>query len=103
MTWRFRRSRRVSASSAAPRMSSTFAILWMFTAIVVGLLALANFSFGLLSSVRAYVGGESLWSKGQKDGVFHVQRYAASGDPEEFRNFARPSTSPWGTRRPGSR
>ena len=87
MTRWFRRSSRVSGSAAAPRMSSTFAILWMFTAIVVGLLVLANFSFGLLSSVRAYVGGESLWSKGQKDAVFHVQRYAASGDPEEFRKF----------------
>jgi hypothetical protein len=98
MTRRFRRSKRVSGSSAAPRMSSTFAILWMFTAIVVGLLALANFSFGLLSSVRAYVGGESLWSKGQKDAVFHVQRYAASGDPEEFRKFREAIDVPLGDR-----
>jgi diguanylate cyclase (GGDEF)-like protein len=98
MTGLFRRSRRVSGSSTAPRMSSTFAILWMFTAIVVGLLALANFSFGLLSSARAYVGGESQWSKGQKDAVFHVQRYAASRDPQELRKFREAIDVPLGDR-----
>ena len=59
----------------------------MFAAIVLGLLLLANFSFGLLSSVRAYVGGESLWSKAQKEAVYHLQKYAASRAPEELRQF----------------
>jgi diguanylate cyclase (GGDEF)-like protein len=59
----------------------------MFAAIVLCLLILANFSFGLLSSVRAYVGGESLWSKAQKDAVYHLQKYAASRAPEELRQF----------------
>jgi diguanylate cyclase (GGDEF)-like protein len=54
---------------------------------VLCLLILANFSFGLLSSVRAYVGGESLWSKAQKDAVYHLQKYAASRAPEELRQF----------------
>jgi hypothetical protein len=59
----------------------------MFAAIVLFLLILANFSFGLLSSERAYVGGESLWSKAQKDAVFHLQKYAEDRDPEELRQF----------------
>jgi len=59
----------------------------MFAAIVLCLLILANFSFGLLSSVRAYVGGESLWSKAQRDAVYHLQRYAATRAPEELRQF----------------
>jgi diguanylate cyclase (GGDEF)-like protein len=59
----------------------------MFAAIVLCLLMLTNFSFGLLSSVRAYVGGESLWSKAQKDAVYHLQKYAASRAPEELRQF----------------
>ena len=75
------------ASESAPDTSSPFAIIWMFAAIVLILLILANFSFGLLSSVRAYVGGESLWSKAQKDAVFHLQKYAASRDPGELREF----------------
>jgi diguanylate cyclase (GGDEF)-like protein len=59
----------------------------MFAVIVLCLLILANFSFGVLSSVRAYVGGESLWSKAQKDAVFHLQNYASSRSPEELRQF----------------
>ena len=72
---------------AAPRAIPLFSIIWMFAAIVVALLILANFSFGLLSAARAYVGGESLWSKAQKDAVFHLQRYAASRSVEELREF----------------
>ena len=30
------------------------------------------FSLNTLSSLRAYVGGEGLWSKAQKDAVFHL-------------------------------
>jgi diguanylate cyclase (GGDEF)-like protein len=67
--------------------NSPFAIIWMFAGIVLCLLVLADFSFGVLSSVRAYVGGESLWSKAQKDAVFHLQKYATSGDPADLRAF----------------
>jgi hypothetical protein len=42
---------------------SPFAIIGIFAAIVLCLLLLANVSFGLLSSVRAYVGGGSVWSE----------------------------------------
>ena len=59
----------------------------MFAAIVLCLLLVANFSFGLLSSVRAYVGGESLWSKAQKDAVYHLQKYATSHAANELRQF----------------
>jgi diguanylate cyclase (GGDEF)-like protein len=59
----------------------------MFAAIVLCLLILADFSFGVLSSVRAYVGGESLWSKAQKDAVFHLQNYASSRSQDELTQF----------------
>ena len=78
---------RLPSLPAAPETSSPFSIIWMFAAIVLSLLILANFSFGLLSSVRAYVGGESLWSKAQKDAVFHLQKYAGSRAPEDLRQF----------------
>jgi diguanylate cyclase (GGDEF)-like protein len=77
----------IPSTLAAPETRSPFAIIWIFAAIVLGLLMLANVSFGLLSSVRAYVGGESLWSKSQKDAVFHLQKYAANHVPEELRQF----------------
>src|ERR1700722_1766147 len=69
------------------RARSPFAIVLMFVAIVLCLMILANFSFGLLSSIRAYVGGESLWSKAQKNAVFHLQIYATSHAPDELRQF----------------
>ncbi len=59
----------------------------MFAGIVVCLMVLADFSFGTLSSMRAYVGGESIWSKAQKDAVLHLQKYAAGGAPEELYKF----------------
>jgi diguanylate cyclase (GGDEF)-like protein len=81
---------------AAPETSSPFAIIWMFAAIVLFLLLLWNFSFGLLSSARAYVGAESLWSKAQKDAVFHLQQYAASRAPEDLRRFRANIAVPFG-------
>jgi hypothetical protein len=59
----------------------------MFAAIVLCLLIMANFSFGVLSSVRAYVGGESRWSKAQKDAVFHLQKYAVTRAPGDLQRF----------------
>lgn len=70
----------------------------MFSAIVLCLLTLASFSFGLLSTVRAYVGGESLWSKAQKDAVFHLQSYATSRAPDELRQFRANIAVPLGDR-----
>jgi membrane-associated protease RseP (regulator of RpoE activity) len=33
------------------------------------------FAVHTLSSVRAFVGAEGLWSKAQKDAVYHLQKY----------------------------
>jgi diguanylate cyclase (GGDEF)-like protein len=74
-------------SGAPTGAQSPFVIVWMFGIMVLCLMILANFSFGLLSSMRAYVGGESMWSKAQKDAVFHLQKYAAGHAPEELRKF----------------
>jgi diguanylate cyclase (GGDEF)-like protein len=78
---------RTLSSLRTPDSRSPFAIIWMFAAIVLCLLILANFSFEMLSSMRAYVGGESLWSKSQKDAVFHLQKFAGSHDPADLREF----------------
>src|SRR5450631_707907 len=66
---------------------SPFTIIWLFAAIVLGLLLLAIFSLGSLSAARAYVGGESLWSKAQKEAVFHLEKYAATGSLTEFDQY----------------
>jgi signal transduction histidine kinase len=45
------------------------------------------FSLNTLSSLRAYVGGEGLWSKAQKDAVFHLYKYGVSRTDEDYRLF----------------
>ncbi|MES2949628.1 MAG: sensor domain-containing diguanylate cyclase [Pseudomonadota bacterium] len=62
-------------------------IVWNFVAIVVGLLAFAYYSFGLMSAARAYVGGEGLWSKAQKDAVLALSRYVADQKPQDYQAF----------------
>ena len=45
------------------------------------------FCLNTLSSVRAYVGGEGLWSKAQKDAVFHLYKYGVSRNEVDYRSF----------------
>jgi diguanylate cyclase (GGDEF)-like protein len=70
----------------------------MFAVVILGLLVLANFSFGLLSSARAYVGAESSWSKAQKDAVFDLQKYGVSRAPEDLNRFRAAIAVPLGDR-----
>ena len=69
-----------------------------FVAILLALVLLSDFSIDILSAARAYVGGESLWSKGQKDAVIHLMRYAGSHDEEEFRAYEHAIAVPLGDR-----
>src|ERR1022692_3389125 len=57
--------------------------------LVSNLLALliAGLCMSTLSAMRAFVGGESLWSKAQKDAVTHLQLYAHDGDLAEYERF----------------
>ncbi len=59
----------------------------MILGIVAGLLLIAGMGFEVLSSARAYVGGEGLWSKAQKDAVYHLIRYAYDGDSLDYAAF----------------
>jgi signal transduction histidine kinase/CheY-like chemotaxis protein len=61
---------------------------WALLAVTVGGSAVATyFGFETLSAVRAYVGGEGLWSKAQKDATYHLVRHARSGDSLEYARF----------------
>ena len=67
-----------------------------FLVIVTVLVALAIASIDILAAGRAYVEGESLWSKNQKESVFHLLRYAETGNEGELANFERAIRSPLG-------
>src|SRR4051812_24445193 len=63
-----------------------FVVGIMASLICVELFAL-YFSLSTLSSVRAYVGTEGLWSKAQKDAVFHLFKYGVSRNEEDYLLF----------------
>ena len=74
-------------------------IVALFVGIVIFQLALGAISVDMLSAARAYVGGESLWSKGQKDAWFHSTRYSESYAEDDYQKFRAALTVPLGDRR----
>jgi PAS domain S-box-containing protein len=75
-----------------------WSVIGPFLVVVVLLAALGVMSALMLSAVRAYVGGESLWSKGQKDAVYHLLNYVESHDAGDHRKFAAAIAVPLGDR-----
>src|SRR4249920_2923078 len=58
-----------------------------FLTIVAVLVWLAIASMDILTAGRAYVEGESLWSKNQKEAVFHLMRFAQTRSESDFHNY----------------
>jgi PAS domain S-box-containing protein len=52
----------------------------IMAALIAVELAVLTFSINTLSSVRAYVGGEGLWSKAQKDAIYNLKKYVRTHD-----------------------
>jgi len=46
-----------------------------------------GFAIRTLSSVRAFVGGEGLWSKAQKDAIYHLGQYGHSHNEADFLQY----------------
>jgi diguanylate cyclase (GGDEF)-like protein len=55
--------------------------------VVVLQAAIAGFSLEVMSSVRAYVAGEALWSRSQKNAVYFLNRYLHSGEASLFAQY----------------
>ena len=55
--------------------------------VVVLQATIAGFSLEVMSSVRAYVAGEALWSRSQKNAVYFLNRYLHSGDKSQFAQY----------------
>jgi hypothetical protein len=69
-----------------------------FLAIVVVLVWVAIASIDILAAGRAYVEGESLWSKNQKEAVFHLLRFADTRAVVDFENYEKAMMVPRGFR-----
>jgi diguanylate cyclase (GGDEF)-like protein/PAS domain S-box-containing protein len=96
-----RQGQRVSYGRTGPPASLGLRVLritWPFLAIVVVLVLLATESLKIVSASRAYVGGESLWSKAQKEAVYHLFRYAQSRSDADFDAYKAAIAVPMGDR-----
>ncbi|HEY4290425.1 MAG TPA: ATP-binding protein [Puia sp.] len=70
--------------SIAKKLYFTVGIMALLIIVELGVLF---FSINTLSSVRAYVGGEGLWSKGQKDALYQLLKYARTHKEADYTKF----------------
>lgn len=73
----------MDAASASPLRNR----IWPFVAIVMLQVLLASGSIYVLSAVRAFVAGESQWSKAQKDAIHRLDHYIVTGDRQSYDRF----------------
>ncbi len=78
---------------ATPRL---LGIVWPFIAVVLFQALLGCVSLYMLSAVRSYVAGESLWSKGQKDAIYYLSLYADNRDQGTFDKYRQAIKVPQG-------
>ena len=69
------------------RSGSLWRVVGPLIAIVLLQAGLSAGSLQVMSAVRAYVAGESFWSKGQKDAVHYLQIYVGTGTREYLQKF----------------
>lgn len=59
----------------------------LFLGIIIISLLLALGAMEVLSAARAYVAGEGLWSKAQRDAVYSLTLYAQTRNPEHYERY----------------
>lgn len=76
-------------ASASPILKSRQLLqrIWAFALLVLILMLSASCSLYLLSAVRGFVNGESLWSKAQKDAIYSLSRYADEGNSSDLAHY----------------
>src|SRR5437879_12786328 len=79
-------SRQGTRVATSPGNRSLLRITWPFLAIVVLLVLLASESLKIVSASRAYVGGERLRAKAQKEALYSLLRYEQSHSASDFRD-----------------
>jgi PAS domain S-box-containing protein len=72
---------------SARELGRLLVTVWPLLATVVVLIGLGVASMGILSGARAYVAGESLWSKAQKEAVLALLEYGETREPAHYRRF----------------
>jgi len=92
---KFSLSRWFKNVSIAKKLYFTVGIMALLIALELGVLI---FSLHTLSSVRAYVNGESMWSKSQKDAIYQLLKYGITHDEADYAKFKQYMIVPLGDR-----
>ena len=82
-----------------PRLIERLPVGALLVALALTLTLLALACIEVISGVRAYVGGESQWSKGQKAAVLALVRYADTRDEADWQRYEAAIAVPLGDRR----
>jgi len=82
-----RRRRSPNAPKSPALRTRTRLTPFVVLIVLLGLLSMAVVVgvFDVLSASRAYVSGESQWSRAHQSAIFHLDRFAESGDQEQLR------------------
>ncbi len=62
-------------------------VTWPMMVIAAMMLSLCVASLSAMSSIRAFVNGEGMWSKAERQAIAELRQYARSGAPEHYRRF----------------
>jgi|HubBroStandDraft_1064217.scaffolds.fasta_scaffold00154_38 diguanylate cyclase (GGDEF)-like protein len=63
------------------------AVTWPLIAIAALMLSLCVASLSTLSSIRAFVNGEGMWSKAERQALAELHRFAQSGSPNDYLRY----------------
>jgi two-component system, sensor histidine kinase len=70
-----------------PIWKKLYFVVGMMTFLIAVELFALRFAMRQLSAARAFVGGESTWSKAQKNAVFSLQRFGITREERDFQEF----------------
>lgn len=64
-----------------------YVTIFVITILILGLFSLGIFGFNTLAAIRAYVGGEGLWAKNQKNACYELLQYLHTRDQAKYEVF----------------
>src|SRR5581483_11569565 len=73
-------------------------VTWPLVAITALMLLLSLASITILSALRAYVNGEGLWSKAERQAAAELRKYSITGREDDYQRFQAELAVPMGDR-----
>lgn len=75
-----------------------YAVVGLMVFLITAELTTMKYTVNILSSVRAFVAGEGLWSKAQKNALLEIQNYIIFRDEKYYKSFLEQLAVPLGDR-----